>query len=239
MQYLRVRSRTPNMLAQPVLDTRLRPLEAVKAVRRLMANPDDTRQVFLILRAMRGRSGIRLFQRFQKSEMGARILGEHRSLFATLSDRAALAALPEGSLGRDYERFMAAENLSPEGLVAPSQAYRDDVVTADVALFRDRMRDMHDLTHTLTGYGRDPLGELCLLAFMYSHTGNLGMALIALMGFARLESRTARRAVIEAWRHGRKAHWFADMDWEAMLSEQLNGLRRRFAIAEPKAYRAV
>jgi ubiquinone biosynthesis protein COQ4 len=227
------------MLAQSALDTRLRPLEAVKAVRRLMADPEDTRQVFLILRAMRGRSGIRLFHRFQKSDMGARILEERRGLFATLSNSDALTALPAGSLGRTYQGFMAEENLSPEGLVAPSQAYRDDVVTADVALFRDRMRDMHDLTHTLTGYGRDPLGELCLLAFMYSHTGNLGMALIVLMGFARLESGAARRAVIEAWRHGRKARWFADMDWEAMLPEQLDSLRRRFAVAEPKAYRAV
>jgi ubiquinone biosynthesis protein COQ4 len=227
------------MLAQPTLDTRLRPLEAVKAVRRLLANPEDTRQVFLILRAMRGRSGIRLFRRFQNSMTGQRILADHRNLFAALSDRAALAAMPAGSLGHDYERFMAAENLSPEGLVAPSQAYRDDVVTAEVALFRDRMRDMHDLTHTLTGYRRDPLGELCLLAFMYPHTGNLGMALIVLMGFGRLESNSARRAVIEAWRHGRKARWFADMDWEAMLPEQLEGLRQRFAVAEPKAYRAV
>jgi ubiquinone biosynthesis protein COQ4 len=227
------------MLAQSALDTRLRPFEAVKAVRRLLADPEDTQQVFLILRAMRGRSGIRLFRRFQNSDTGARILGERRGLFTTLSNSKALAALPAGSLGHTYQGFMAEENLSPEGLVAPSQATRDDGMTPDVALFRDRMRDMHDLTHTLTGYGRDPLGELCLLAFMYSHTGNLGMALIVLMGFARLESRAARRAVIEAWRHGRKARWFAGMDWEAMLPEQLDSLRQRFAVAEPKAYRAV
>jgi ubiquinone biosynthesis protein COQ4 len=227
------------MFAQSTLDTRLRPIEAVKAVRRLMANPEATQEVFVILRAMRGRSGITLFNRFRQSAMGARILVEKRSLFATLSDNAALAAMPMGSLGRDYHRFMASENLSPDGLVAPSQAYRDDLVSEDVVLFRDRMRDMHDLTHTLTGYGRDPLGELCLLAFMYAHTGNLGMALIVLMGFSRLESRAASRAVIEAWRHGRKARWFPDMDWEAMLPQQLDDLRRRFNIIEPTAYRAV
>ena len=227
------------MFAQPALDTRLRPFEAVKAVRRLMANPEATQEVFVILRAMRGRSGIALFRRFQESATGARILAEKRSLFATLSDNIALAALPPGSLGRDYHRFMASENLSPEGLVAPSQAYRDDLVSDDVALFRDRMRDMHDLTHILTGYGRDPLGELCLLAFMYPHTGNLGMALIVLMGFSRLESKAARKAVIEAWRHGRKAHWFADMDWEAMLPQPLDALRQRFRVMRPAAYYGV
>jgi ubiquinone biosynthesis protein COQ4 len=227
------------MINQTVLDTRLRPLEAVKAVRRLMANPDATEEVFVILRAMRGRSGITLFNRFRESPTGARILAERRSLFATLSDSAALAALPQDSLGGAYHRFMAAENLSPQGLVAPSQATRDEPVSADVALFRDRMRDMHDLTHTLTGYGRDPLGELCLLAFMYSHTGNLGMALIVLMGFARLENSALRKAVIEAWRHGRKARWFTDMDWETMLPQPLDALRARFHVMQPDAYYGV
>ena len=227
------------MFAQPAIDTRLRPLEAVKAVRRLMANPEATQEVFVILRAMRGRSGITLFNRFRQSAMGTRILAEKRSLFAALSDSAALAALPQGSLGNTYHRFMASENLSPEGLVAPSQAYRDDDVSDDVALFRDRMRDMHDLTHTLTGYGRDPLGELCLLAFMYAHTGNLGMALIVLMGFSKVESKAARKAVIEAWRHGRKARWFADMDWETMLPQQLDALRQRFNVIRPNAYYGV
>ncbi|MEO8896330.1 MAG: Coq4 family protein [Rhizomicrobium sp.] len=227
------------MFAQSTLDTRLRPLEAVKAVRRLMANPEATQEVFVILRAMRGRSGIALFRRFHESAMGARILAEKRTLFTTLSDNAALAALPADSLGRNYHRFMASENLSPDGLVAPSQATRDDLVSDDVALFRDRMRDMHDLTHILTGYGRDPLGELCLLAFMYAHTGNLGMALIVLMGFSRIESKTARKAVIEAWRHGRKARWFADMDWEAMLPQPLDALRERFHVIRPAAYYGV
>lgn len=228
------------MTTQTLLDTRLRPLEAVKAVHRLFANPNSTEEVFIILRAMRGRSGIRLFNRFRKSPMGARILEERRSLFTALSGANALAALPEGSLGRTYHRFMAAENLSPQGLVAPSQLWEEEALTPDARLFRERMRDMHDLTHTLTGYGRDPLGELCLMAFTFSHTGNLGMGLIVLMGFFKIESWPVRRAVLEGLRHGFKARcWFPDTDWEALLSEQILDLRRRFSIAEPKAYRAV
>jgi ubiquinone biosynthesis protein COQ4 len=228
------------MIAQSNLDTRLRPIEAVKAVRRLMANPEATQEVFVILRAMRGRSGVALFNRFRQSVMGTRILAERRSLFAALSDSATLATLPMGSLGRSYHGFMASENLSPEGLVAPSQAYRDDQVSDDVTLFRDRMRDMHDLTHTLTGYGRDPLGELCLLAFTFSHTGNLGMGLIVLMGFFKIKSWPVRRAVLEGLRHGRQARcWFPNMDWESLLPEQVLELRRRFSISEPSAYRRV
>jgi len=228
------------MLAQPTFDTRLRPFQAVKAVRRLLANPDATEEVFAILKAMRGRSGIRLFERFRKSPMGARILNERRSLFVTLSDSDRLAALAEGSLGKSYQRFMAAENLSPAGLVAPSQIWDEEILEPDARLFRERMRDMHDLTHTLTGYGRDPLGELCLLAFTFSHTGNLGMGLIVLMGFLKVKSWKLRRAVLEGFRHGYQARcWFPEMDWENLLSQPLVDLRHRFGILEPSDYRAV
>jgi ubiquinone biosynthesis protein COQ4 len=228
------------MLAQNTLDTRLRPLEAVKAVRRLLADPDATPEVFAVLRAMRGGSVLRLFHRFRNHATGRRMLAENRNLLATLTDTTALAAMPVGSLGHDYQSFMAAENLSAEGLLASSQTGDEAPAAGDVKLFRDRMRDMHDLTHTLTGYGRDPLGELCLLAFTFSHTRSPGMALIVLMGFLKIKSWPVRRAVIEAWRHGRKANcWFPGMDWEALLPEQLAHLRRRFDIAEPLAYRAV
>ena len=56
------------MLTGPALDTRLRPFEAIKAVRRLLNNPDDTSQVFIIFRAMRGRSAQRTFRRFASSK---------------------------------------------------------------------------------------------------------------------------------------------------------------------------
>lgn len=228
------------MIRQTATDTRLRPLEAVKAVRRLLANPEATDEVFHILGALRGRSDERPFHRFRGSAMGRRILAERRNLFATLSDRTILAALPPGSLGARYHRFMASENLSADGLVAPSQAYRDGAVSADMALFRDRLRDSHDLSHVLTGYGRDPLGELCLLAFTYPHTGNAGMALIVLMGLVKIDSWAARRAVLQAWWHGRKARcWLGDMDWEALLPQPLALVRRRFNILAPSAYRAV
>ena len=77
---------------------RIRPLDAWRAIRVLIQNPDDTGQVFRIIDALSGNSGERLFQRFRRDPMGARILGERRSLLTTLSDRAALKALPAGSL---------------------------------------------------------------------------------------------------------------------------------------------
>ena len=225
------------MLTQLASDTRLRPLEAVRAVRRLFANPGDTRQIFAIFRAMRGRSGIRAFRRFAASPTGAAVLRQRRRLLDSLTDRATLAALAQGSVGRFYFDFMEDENLSAEGLVQASQAWEHDPVPPDIALFRERMRDAHDLTHVLTGYGRDPLGELCLLAFMYAHTRNLGMALIVAMSWSRLPP-AARRAVSEGWRNGRKTRWLQDQDFEALLPRPLDEVRRQLGIATPLRYRA-
>ena len=216
----------------------LKPILAFRAIKRLFADPDDTAQVFIILRAMRGNSGRRAFARFAASPGGAVILRERRNLLARLMDRGALAALPLGSLGRTYFDFMQAENLSAEGLAAPSRAWGEDNLSADIVLFRDRMRDMHDLNHVLTGYGRDPLGELCLLAFMFAHTRNFGMAMLVLMGLPRLRW-PGRRAVWQAWRNGRKARWFPELDWENLLDQPLDVLRRRLAVAEPCRYRVL
>ena len=231
------------MLAQisidePTIDTSLHPFEAVRAVRRLLANPEDTSQVFAIFRALRGRSGLTAFRRFAASPTGARIIREKRRLLDTLSDRGGLAALPEKSFGRRYFNFMEQEQLTAEGLVEASQSWETDPVPADLQLFRERMRDAHDLTHVLTGYGRDPLGEICLLAFMYAHTRNRGAALIVLMSLKRMP-KAGRGAVAEAWRNGKKARWLQDQDFEALLPRPLAAVRRELNIADPARYRAV
>ena len=98
-------------------DTRLRPFTAWRAVRALQANPEDTSQIFVIFHALRGRSGIRNFRRFKASATGRAILAEGRVLLDTLNGQAALAAMPEGSVGRAYLDFMTRENLTAAGLV--------------------------------------------------------------------------------------------------------------------------
>lgn len=225
------------MVTLATIDTSLRPLEAIRAIRRLQANPEDTAQIFTILRALRGKSGIKTFRRFAASPTGARVLGEKRQLRDALSDRAGLAALPQESLGRRYLDFMDAENLTADGLVQASQSWENDPVPPDMEIYRARMRDAHDLNHVLTGYGRDRVGEVCLLAFMHAHNRNPGVLLMVLMSLKRMP-RPARRAVFEAWRNGRKARWLQDQDYEALLPGPLAQVRRELAIAEPLLYRA-
>ena len=223
------------MLADSVLDTRLRPLTAFRATRTLIAT-GDTRQIFIILRAMRGRSGVRNFRRFAATEAGRAVLAQQRDLLPVLSDREALRRLPETSLGRAYLAFMEGEDLSAQALVEASQDWESEPVPPDVQRFRTRLRELHDVNHVVTGYGRDPLGELCLLTFMYRQQGNLGMLMIVAMAWHRIPA-AARRAVREAWRHGRKAHWFAGENWEALLARPLAEVRDQLAVAAPDLYR--
>src|SRR6185295_1698834 len=80
-------------------NTRLRPLTALRAARALIAT-GDTRQVFILLRAMRGRSGIRNFRRFAQTDAGRRVLSQKLDLLTLLQDREGLRRLPQGSVGR-------------------------------------------------------------------------------------------------------------------------------------------
>jgi ubiquinone biosynthesis protein COQ4 len=229
-------------MSATVIDTRLRPLEAFRAVRRLLGNPDDTTQVFVILRAMRGSSAAWAFRRFRASPVGGRVLAERRQLLAAL-ESAQLAALPEASLGHIYYNFMRAENLTAAGLMQSADSVDDGGWPPEAELFRDRMRVLHDFFHVVTGYGRDPFGELCLLAFTHAQMRHTGMAMIVGMG-ALKAMRGERRfsilaALAQAWRHGRKARWLAEQDWETLLAQPLDAVRQSLRIAPPTRYAAI
>ena len=223
--------------------TRIRPLVAWRALRALFRNGEDTTQVFIIGDALRGRSGLRAFQRFRATELGKAVLIGERDLLPVLCDRARLSALPAGTLGRLYHEFMAEENLTADGLVDASKAGSRPMSSSEVQRFRDRMRDQHDLHHVSTGYGRDGLGEVCVLAFGYAQTGNRGIGVIALMGMLKiaraLPGQKVRAAVMQAYRQGKAAAPLYQQDWESLLELPLEEVRQRLAIKPPTLYRQI
>ena len=220
-------------------NTSLHPLVALRAIRGLIRDREDTRQAFLLMDALRGKTTLRQFARFKATDIGRAVLTERRSLFDRLSDRAALAALPVGTLGRAYSDFMAAENLSAEGLAAASNLH-ELPAGDDMTLFRERTREMHDLLHIVSGYGRDPLGEACVAAFTYAQTGLKGFAVIAVFAAQRLAGacpgHPVRRTVFEAYRRGRRADWLIAADWETLLAAPLHNMRAQFRIAPSVRY---
>ena len=220
---------------------RMRPLIAWRALRALIANPEDTPRVFEIVAALAGPSLVRGLRRFRRSAVGQRVLREEIDLLDTLRERDALARLPKGSLGRAYHDFVYAEALSADGLVAASdEGHAYDYDDPHLRRFGHRMRDQHDLWHTVTEYGRNPFGEACLLAFSYAQTRNRGVGVIVLTAAWRLSRESPGCGVVKAlWRayqDGRHASWLPAQDWEALLALPLRDVRRQLAVGTPATY---
>ncbi|MEM9177887.1 MAG: Coq4 family protein [Myxococcota bacterium] len=215
--------------------------EAWDAIRILMRDPDDTAQVFRIIRALSGNSQERAFQRFLRSENGPKILAEKRVLLDTLSDRAYLESLPQGTLGRAYADFTAREQITADGLVDASEsAPRDDEEVLDPrrVLFGQRVRDSHDLWHVVTGYGRDLFGEAALLSFTYRQIRNRGVGFIVAVAYLKSRGAMAGERVMirDGFRRAGRAEWLPGADWEALLERPLDEVRRTLGVEPIESY---
>ena len=219
---------------------RIEPLRALRAIRVLLRDPDDTPQVFEIIEALSGNAGERAFQRFRASAVGSRILRENRNLLATLDDRAQLKLLPAGTLGRIYADFTEQEQITGQGLADASMTNRREQLDPERALFFARLRDMHDLWHVATGYGRDLVGEAALLAFSYAQTRNRGVGFIVAIAWLRASGdfAYARPLIVDGYRRGKRAQWLPGEDWEWLLTQPLTAVRERLGLGEPPAYEA-
>jgi ubiquinone biosynthesis protein COQ4 len=215
---------------------------AWRALSALIDDPERTDQVFEIIDALAGTSFDGHFERFRAHPDGQRILRERPSLLATLSDRERLRAMPDGSLGRRYAEFMDAAQLDARGLVeADEQAASRKTERIDYGpdreLFGDRLRDMHDLWHVLTGYGRDQAGEAANLAFSLGQIPELGIGLI--VGAAALLGPKAppfhwQRYLLRAWQRGRRAALLSAAPYEELLELPIEEARRRLKIEPPE-----
>lgn len=216
----------------------------MRAFRKLIADKEDTTQVFEIMQALTGRSVPRGYERLVASPGGGDLAWRREELANVFDDRAWLAELPAGSVGDAYRAFMAEEALTAEGLVEENRRVTPDIdARHPYAWYGRRVRDVHDVWHVLTGYGRDALGEACVVAFSYAQTGMTGFGFIGLGAAFEIAreapSVPARRAVVEAWLNGRKAAWLPAEDYVALFSEPLGAARRRLKIRRPSVYESV
>jgi ubiquinone biosynthesis protein COQ4 len=243
---LRVTPSAPQPFAQDRLKPlKVQPLRAFRAFRKLMADKDDTVQVFEIMQALNGKSTAKGYRRLISTVSGGKIAYDRVEIAAVLSDDALIGSFAPGTVGAAYRHFVRSEGLSAEGLAEESRKARGSVpdIQHPIAWFGRRIRDTHDLWHILSGYHRDGLGELSLVAFSYAQTGSLGWAFIAiggvLQGFKLGHGRRTAKIVWQAYRNGKKAAWLPGQDFVAMLSEPLDAARARLNIARPTLYDAV
>ncbi|MEY2928254.1 MAG: hypothetical protein RL367_2731 [Pseudomonadota bacterium] len=235
---------TPTIFRHPDRPTpQFRPFKALAHFRRLMADKEDTEQVFHIFEALPRKGFVPDAKAFIESPRGQALMAREPFLPDMLDDHATLENLPEGTVGRVYVDFMRAEGLTAAGLVAESlkmhpgrPRYQDQI-----GWYADRLRDTHDLFHILTGYGRDALGEQCVLGFTYGQTRNLGNFFIAYLGGLELRRKIKAGAPViaairEGQRSGKAAAKIMDEDIGALLREPLDSARKRLGIGVPKLY---
>lgn len=211
---------------------------ALRAARALSRDPDDTRHVFTLIESLSWRSNERIVRGCRRSETGRRLLAERPEILPRLCDRAALAALPEGSLGRAYLRFVDAEGISADGLVAASIEGQKGLHApgSETAYVGQRMRDTHDLWHTVTGYKGDLIGEVALLSFSNAQIWNPGVAVVVAVGVLKIREARVARAIASARLRGMRARWLPAAPWEELLALPLEEVRRRLRVRPVRPY---
>lgn len=209
------------------LPFRVRAARAMRALGRLVRDPYDTQQVFILSTNLNVGAIRRRMPRFYASAEGQHLYREDRSIDTRHVDLDALAALPDGTLGREYARFLADRGFSPDLFQAP-----ENVADPRASYVMKRIRQTHDLWHLVTGHPTNPAGEVALQAFTYGQLGAPSSLLIALAGTARGLSgrRTLPAEVWRAYRAGRRAAPLAAFAWEDHWATPLDEVRARLDI---------
>lgn len=227
----------------PADQLRMRWRRALRSLRALLADPDDTAKAIEVNLAIGARDFERSLQRFAATAEGQALLRERPSLVAALSDRDALARMPPDSLGRAYLAYLDANAFTATGLLELQHATQArwerqegyPPIDPVRAWYRDRGILAHDLFHVVTGYGTDDLGEATLLAFSQAQIGGRGNALLtAGAAFEVLRVLGLRWLAYpwRAWRRGRGAVRLLALPWEELLPLRLSTVRRIARVGE-------
>lgn len=209
---------------------------AAKCCKKIIKNPADTKNIFVLATAVNGPSLISSYNKLLETKEGGEIackLPEFTDLYPLLEK------CPEGSVGHE---LLINQKYSLEGLIRISKRGTSNSINVKhpYMWMARRQRDTHDLNHTLTGYQMDVLGEGCVAAFTYAQTKSYQWGLIFLVGiwmFKRSPRKIA--AMFEAYKRGKKCSWLLGENFETMIYENLEECRKRLNLPEAKIYEEV
>ena len=220
-----------------------RPLRAVRNFQALIKDKEDTSLVFKIFESLPSKGFLPRVRKLSLSDHGAMLRANEPRLPEILDDHTALRRTPKGSLAHAYCDFMEAEGLSAAGLVAEAERLGRPKYPDLVQWFMERSRDTHDLFHILTGYGRDALGEACVLLFTHGQAPSQGHLLIGYAGAANIKKTLkgskapVMGAVRQAQRTGKGAPPLIAQPIRELLAQPLEDVRTLLRIPQPTVYR--
>ncbi|HEY9626909.1 MAG TPA: Coq4 family protein [Coleofasciculaceae cyanobacterium] len=145
-----------------------------------------------------------------------------------------LLQYPPESLGYAYASAMKAQNFDPE-------FYRKIAVEDDLSYILLRLRQSHDVWHTVTGMSTDATGEIGLQAFSLAQT-HMPLAIVLIAGGllktlkhpAELDRLLDRIAV--GYKIGKQAKPFLAQKWEEGWEKPLAVWRSELGVEAMKEY---
>jgi ubiquinone biosynthesis protein Coq4 len=145
-----------------------------------------------------------------------------------LFDIGELQSYPPESLGHELGRYFRAHALEA-GFGSTDIAANDfDEITL-------RLREIHDVTHLVTGLGTDIGAEVALQAFVYAQLRTPLSAFLIVVNLARAffspryDFTSMLEGIIQAYGAGQKAESFYEYDWHRNLGKSLQQVRRELS----------
>jgi ubiquinone biosynthesis protein COQ4 len=226
---------------RPVLYAR--PSKALHHFRELLKDKERTEEVFHIFEALPWQGMRAAAERFLRSARGQAIRASEPSLPRLLDDHDTLRRMPEGSVAHAYCDFMESEGLTAQGLVDEFERFATNRprFSDQFEWYLNRIRDVHDLLHVLSGYGRDALGEACTLAFTYSQQPAPANLFIGYMAGLNVKqqlrsSAPVLRAVREGQRRGKACPRLCEQAILEILPMPLDAARKHLRISSAARY---
>lgn len=146
-------------------------------------------------------------------------------------DLEALSRLPDGTFGREYVRFLAANRLHP---IVPTD--RADPAMIARNAFTVRYAIIHDMVHVITGFDTTWPGEVGVWAFIGAQRYSLGFRLAPIFALLVAPFRTPLR-LPEAWRAwargramGKRAQLLLTLRLEERFEQRLPELRAELGV---------
>lgn len=174
----------------------------------------------------------------EASEEGRALLRDRPRLSSATVDLDALRALPEGTLGRAWVDHLARNGLDVDALTVPVTAGATDVEN----WLLERVRQTHDIWHTLLGLGTAPYEEVLVHAFQWPQLRMPYSWLVVAFGTPKhfvLEQRWAelRHGLPGAVRAGRRARPLLPVYWERHWQKPMDAVRAGLGVAPAVAWR--
>lgn len=196
----------------------------LRSLRKLLRDPDQTAEVFLIGIALNAGSFPRLIAQVVADDAGFALCKEQPKIDSRHVDFNWLRSLPADTLGGAYVRYLDENKLDPD-LFQPPPGLPE--VPRWIAT---RIRQTHDIWHALTGYGPNVVGELALQGFTFGQLRMPSAWAIAALG-TLVRARPAARFVWEGYVRGRDAAFLPAVRFEDLWDQPLEEVRRQLKIA--------